>query len=193
MYYRKGGYYWSGQDYRYPYLREKLGAPLMALLNLVFIAPFQDYLLLLMVTPLYITNSLSVTGHRSDTLSLTTLDWVAIASHLSFLFIEVVADEQQYVFQTEKYALLSHLKLSELKGDYKHGFLWHSGLFQYSRHANFFAEQSMWWMIYLFSVSAVQEASGSNGLDTYVNWTIAGPFILTCLFQGSTWLTEVIK
>lgn len=164
----------------------------MALLNLVFIAPFQDYLLLLMVTPLYITNSLSVTGHRSDTLSLTTLDWIAIASHLSFLFIEVVADEQQYVFQTEKYALLSHLKLSELKGDYKHGFLWHSGLFQYSRHANFFAEQSMWWMIYLFSVSAVQEASGLNGLGTYVNWTIAGPFILTCLFQGSTWLTEVI-
>lgn len=187
---RKGGYYWSGQDYRYPYLREKLGAPLMALLNLVFIAPFQDYLLLLMVTPLYITNSLtSATGLRTSTLS--TLDWIAIVSHLTFLLIETVADEQQYVFQTEKYALLSHLKLSQLKGDYKHGFLWHTGLFQYSRHANFFAEMAMWWVVYLFSVSAVQEVSGTNGLCTYINWTIAGPVVLTGLFQGSTWLTEV--
>lgn len=190
---RKGGYYWSGQDYRYPYLREKLGPILMAILNLVFIAPFQDYLLLLMVTPLYITNSLSNTGLRRDTLSLTTLDWVAIVSHLSFLFIEAVADEQQYVFQTEKYALLKYLKPSELKGDYKHGFLWHSGLFQYSRHANFFAEQSMWWVIYLFSVSAVQEVTGTTELHTFVNWTILGPFILSCLFQGSTWLTEKIS
>ena len=191
--YRKGGYYWSGQDYRYPYLREKLGPYLMALLNIVFIAPFQDYLLLLMVTPLYITNNLSTTGHRNDTLSLTALDWFIIAAHLSFLFIEVVADEQQYVFQTEKHALLKYLKPSELKGDYKLGFLWHSGLFQYSRHANFFAEQSMWWMIYLFSVSAVQEASGSSEFATYINWTIAGPAILTALFQGSTWLTELIS
>ncbi|KAI7896610.1 uncharacterized protein EV154DRAFT_411187 [Mucor mucedo] len=189
---RKGGYYWSGQDYRYPYLREKLGAPLMALLNIVFIAPFQDYLLLLMVTPLYITNSLnSATGVRTTTLN--TLDYIAIISHLTFLLIETIADEQQYVFQTEKYALLSHLKVSQLKGDYKHGFLWHSGLFQYSRHANFFAEMSMWWVIYLFSVSAVQEVSKTNDVGTFINWTIAGPLILTGLFQGSTWLTEVIQ
>jgi steroid 5-alpha reductase family enzyme len=188
---RKGGYNWTGQDYRYPYLREKLGAVLMTILNIVVIAPFQDYLLLLMVTPLYITNSLSNTASRSDTMCLTTLDWVAIVSHLTFLLIEVIADDQQYVFQTEKYALLSHLSLSELKGDYKLGFLWHSGLFQYSRHPNFFAEQSMWWVIYLFSVSAVQEACGLDDLSTWVNWTILGPIVLTGLFQGSTWLTEV--
>lgn len=188
---RKGGYYWSGQDYRYPYLLEKLGAPLMAVLNLVFIAPFQDYLLLLLVTPLYITNSLtSATGFRTSTLSI--LDCIAIASHLILLLIETVADEQQYIFQTEKYALLSYLDPSQLKGDYKHGFLWHSGLFKYSRHANFFAEMSMWWVIYLFSVSAVQEASGTSDFSTFLNWTIAGPIVLTGLFQGSTWLTEVM-
>jgi steroid 5-alpha reductase family enzyme len=167
-----------------------LGPFLMGVLNIAFIAPFQNYLLLLIVTPLYISNALSASVTRTSCLG--TLDWAIIVSHLLFLFLEVVADEQQYVFQTEKYALLSHLKLSELKGDYKHGFLWHSGLFQYSRHANFFAEQSMWWVLYLFSVSAVQEAVGSTDWSTFLNWTIAGPVVLTALFQGSTWITEVI-
>lgn len=164
----------------------------MGLLNIVFIAPFQDYLLLLMVTPLYMTNLLtSVTTTRT----FSTLDYLAIVSHLTLLFIETVADEQQYVFQTEKYALLNHLKPEQLTGDYKLGFLWHSGLFQYSRHANFFAEMSIWWVIYLFSVSAVQEAAqgGSLACADLINWTIAGPIVLTGLFQGSTWLTEVKK
>lgn len=141
-----------------------------------------------MVTPLYMTNLLaSATENRA----LKTLDYVAIVSHLTLLLIETIADEQQYVFQTEKYALLKHFKPAQLTGDYKLGFLWHSGLFQYSRHANFFAEMSMWWVIYLFSVSAVQEASGSSDCSTFINWTVAGPIVLTGLFQGSTWLTEV--
>lgn len=163
----------------------------MGFLNILFIAPFQNYLLLLIVTPLYLSNTLSTTGTRSGTLYPSAFDCVIVVSHLAFLLIEVVADEQQYVFQTEKYALLSYLKLEELKGDYKHGFLWHSGLFQYSRHANFFAEESMWWVLYLFSVSAVQEAARSKDLSTFLNWTISGPIVLTALFQGSTWITEV--
>ncbi|KAI8058703.1 uncharacterized protein B0P05DRAFT_559510 [Gilbertella persicaria] len=185
---RKGGYHWTGQDYRYPYIREKIGAIPMALLNLVFIAPMQDYLLLLMVTPLYITNSSAI---RSQ--CLTPMDWLTVFTHLTFLTIEVVADEQQYFFQTEKHALLKYLKKEQLSEDYRLGFLWHSGLFQYSRHANFFAEQCMWWTIYLFSVSAVQEESGLTGLDTYVNWTVSAPIFLSLLFQGSTWLTEKIS
>lgn len=189
--YRKGGYYFTGHDYRFPYLREHLGPVGMALLNLVFIAPFQNLLLLFMVTPLYITYSLFSNASVRTTAELSTLDWITVALHLGLLFIEVVADEQQYVFQTEKYALLSHLKKDQLKGDYKLGFLWHSGLFQYSRHPNFFAEQAMWWVIYLFSVAAVQEASGMNDLSTYLNWTIATPIVLMALFQGSTALTEV--
>ncbi|KAL7333211.1 hypothetical protein PS15p_202145 [Mucor circinelloides] len=190
---RKGGYYFTGHDYRFPYLRERLGPVGMALLNLVFIAPFQNLLLLFMVTPLYITHSLFSNASVRTTIGLSTLDWVTITLHLGLLFIEAVADEQQYVFQTEKYALLSHLKKDQLKGDYKLGFLWHSGLFQYSRHPNFFAEQAMWWVIYLFSVAAVQEASGMNDLSTYLNWTIAAPIVLTALFQGSTALTERIS
>jgi steroid 5-alpha reductase family enzyme len=189
--YRKGGYYWSGQDYRYPYLRKKLGAVGMALLNIIFIAPAQNYILLLIVTPLYVINSVSASSMMRET-NLTSLDYITVTLHLMFLLLESVADEQMYFFQTEKYALLSHLESHQLKGDYKLGFLWHSGLFQYSRHPNFFAEQLMWWVIYLFSVSAVQVASGLSDLSTYLNWTIAGPIVLTSLFQGSTWLTEVV-
>jgi steroid 5-alpha reductase family enzyme len=162
----------------------------MALLNIVFIAPAQNYILLLIMTPLYITNSLSDSSMTRET-CITALDYVTVLLHLLFLLLETIADEQMYFFQTEKYALLSHLKSDQLKGDYKLGFLWHSGLFQYSRHPNFFAEQSMWWVIYLFSVSAVQVASDLSDLSTYLNWTIAGPAVLTSLFQGSTWLTEV--
>ena len=58
-----------------------------------------------------------------------------------------------------------------------------TGLFRYSRHPNFFCEQAMWWVYYVFSVAA-----GAGVL----NWTIAGAASLTLLFQGSTWITEKI-
>ncbi|KAI8987830.1 hypothetical protein BDF20DRAFT_852438 [Mycotypha africana] len=185
---RKGGYRWSGQDYRYPYLLEKLGKTKFALLNLTLIAPFQDFLLLFMVSPLYII-------YQFDAFTLTMSDIVVTIVFLGFLLLETVADEQQYVFQTEKHALLNHVESkNQLKGDYKLGFLWHSGIFQYSRHANFFAEQCMWWTIYLFSLVATTQYEGKSFLTVqhWMNWSIVGPFVLTLLFQGSTWLTEVI-
>lgn len=173
---RKGGYEWKGQDYRYPYIKQRIGPVAMGLLNLTVIAPFQDTLLLLMVTPLYMTNltfmadDIKASLHRTDLL--------AAALFFFFLVIEMTADEQQYRFQTEKHCLI---KLQHQRsGDYQRGFLT-SGLFRFSRHANFFAEMGIWWSIYLFSV-------GSAG---WLNWTIIGPFTLTLLFQGSTWLTEV--
>ena len=58
-----------------------------------------------------------------------------------------------------------------------------SGLFRYSRHPNFFCEQAMWWVYYVFSIAA-----GAGVL----NWTIVGAASLTLLFQGSTWITEKI-
>ncbi|CAO3696082.1 unnamed protein product [Rhizopus stolonifer] len=185
---RKGGYYRGGQDYRYPYLTKKIGPVLMALLNVTFIAPFQNVLLLLLTTPLYVASQLT-----NKTACLSKFDYGIITAHLIFLFIEAVSDEQQYAFQTAKHALLEYLKPEQLKDDYKDGFLWHSGLFQYSRHPNFFAEMSMWWIIYMFSASAVQETTGTSDLHTLFNWTIAGPFILTLLFFSSTSLTEQIS
>jgi steroid 5-alpha reductase family enzyme len=55
---------------------------------------------------------------------------------------------------------------------------------RYSRHPNFFAEQLLWWGMYLFAVSAT---------GRYLHWSAAGTAALTMLFQGSTWLTELIS
>ncbi|KAI8997776.1 hypothetical protein BDB01DRAFT_864680 [Pilobolus umbonatus] len=185
---RKGGYRWSDQDYRFTYLRKKLGNFPMTVLNLVFVAFSQDFLLLLLVTPLYMVYLFSTTERPT---LLSSFDWSIVVLHLMFLLIEAVADEQQYVFQVQKHALMNHLNTSLLKGDYRLGFLCNSGLFRFSRHPNFFAEVSMWWVIYLFSVSTIQEVTQSGSPITYFNWTIVGPILLTLLFQCSTLLTEV--
>ncbi|ORY98050.1 hypothetical protein BCR43DRAFT_457333 [Syncephalastrum racemosum] len=185
---RKGGYEWSGRDYRFVYIQEKLGNVGMALLNFVFIGPVQDILLAFMATPLYFVSF-------SQQASLHWLDGVVTILFLLLLAIEVIADDQQWLFQTKKHALLEYLDKSQLDGDYKRGFLT-SGLFKYSRHPNFFAEQCIWWTIYGFSIATVaQEDKFFDWSDyaSYINWTVAGALFLTMLFQGSTWLTELIS
>ncbi|KAL0078025.1 hypothetical protein J3Q64DRAFT_1646384 [Phycomyces blakesleeanus] len=186
---RKGGYEWKGQDYRYPYIAEKIGPLAMAILNLTVIAPFQDLLLALIVTPLYLTN---LSGLSKDNIGLTNIDFAAITLHLSLLLFEVIADDQQFLFQTRKHAVLDYVDKSKLSGDYKRGFLSESGLWKYSRHPNFFAEMSMWWTIYLFSVATIRQAGLTEVVGSYLNWTVVGAFTLTLLFQGSTFLTEVV-
>merc|ERR1712224_371584 len=93
---------------------------------------------------------------------------------------EIIADEQQWIFHAEK------RRAKEMgiqgSGDVRRGFLT-QGLFAYSRHPNFFAEQCLWWIVYLFSVAA-------SGLA--INWAIAGAALLSMLFQGSTAFTEDI-
>lgn len=156
---------------------------------MIFIGPFQDTLLLLMVTPLYLNT------HMQDP-TLNKIDLVATILFLVFLLIEGIADDQQFMFQTKKYALLEFVDNDKkrLSGDYKKGFLCSSGLWQYSRHPNFFAEISLWWCVYLFSVAAIIQQVGCDShtqMNVWINWTIPGAAILTILFQGSTWLTEV--
>lgn len=59
-----------------------------------------------------------------------------------------------------------------------------SGLWAYSRHPNFAAEQSIWFFVYHWSTYASK---------VLYSWALAGPCVLFMLFQGSTWLTEVIS
>jgi len=115
--------------------------------------------------------------YRNNPLNL--WDFVSFVLFAFFLTIEIVSDQQQWNFQTEKKRLTS---INKLEGEYKTGFI-RSGLFKYSRHPNFFAEMMLWWSYYLFSVSS----SGH-----FVNFTISGTILLTLLFQGSTLLTEYI-
>lgn len=162
----------------------------MFLLNIVFIGPVQDNLFILMTAPLYAASLVEATH-------LTWLDGVTAILFLGLLLIEVVADDQQLMFQTKKFALLEfvHNDRNKLTGDYKRGFLCSSGLWKYSRHPNFFAEQAMWWAVYLFSIITRVQAGDATWSDPglYLHWTGLGAFFLTLLFQGSTWLTEVLQ
>lgn len=172
---RKGGYHPKYEDYRWAELQahQVLKSPISwHLFNLLFISTFQHILLFTLILPyLYVI-------HSTKPWSL--LDVLATALFLVFLLGETVADEQQWNFQTEKHR---RLKRGESLGpQYKDGFL-RRGLFEYSRHPNFFCEVSIWWSFYLFSVS-------SSGC--WVNDSLLGPVLLAVLFHFSTNFTEAI-
>ena len=164
---RKGGYRPGSEDYRWPALRARMGPAVFHVFNVVFIASYQNFILLLLALPAW-----AAFEHRGAPLG--ALDVVAAGGFLVLLVGETVADEQQWRFQRDKKARRERGEpiVAEFVTD---------GLFRWSRHPNFFCEQGMWWMIYLFSVAA-----GAG----WLNVTIAGPVLLTLLFQGSTAFTE---
>ncbi|KAL4431096.1 hypothetical protein ABPG75_006352 [Micractinium tetrahymenae] len=171
---RKGGYRWHDEDYRWPWLRARVHWLPFLVFNLTFIAVIQHLLLLALCAPAYL-------AWQNVSRPVGPLDAAAAALVAFFLLFEATADEQQWAFQTAKHALLRAGK--PLPPLLARGFCT-TGLFRYSRHPNFWAEQGIWWSMYLFGVAA----SGR-----WLNWTIVGPLFLSLLFQGSTWLTELIS
>ena len=103
-----------------------LGPAAFQILNVTFIAPFQNLLLLLLALPAYV-------ALYAGPQPLTGLDLAAAAAFVLFWCGEAVADQQQWRFQTAKHA----------GGTATSGFLT-AGLFRYSRHPNFFCEIAMW-------------------------------------------------
>ena len=167
---RKGGYKRGGEDYRWEEVQEKIGPMWFQVLNATFLAPFQNYLLLLIVVPSY-------AAYRFVGTPLGALDYAAAIAFVAFFLGETIADEQQWRFQTAKYAAIA-------RGETPKASFIMTGLFRYSRHPNFFCEQAMWWTYYVFSIAA-----GAG----WLNWTITGAVLLTLLFQGSTGLTEKLS
>jgi steroid 5-alpha reductase family enzyme len=167
---RKGGYQRGGEDYRWEEIRNKIGPAWFQVLNATFLAPFQNFLLLLIVVPSY-------AAYRLRGVPLNLLDYAAAAAFVALFLGETIADEQQWRFQKTKHAALA-------RGEKPKSDFLTTGLFRYSRHPNFFCEQAMWWTYYVFSVAA-----GAG----WLNWTITGAVLLTLLFQGSTGLTEKIS
>lgn len=172
-FYRKGGYTSHGEDYRWAVLRKEIPNPwLFHLFNLVFIAVLQNILLFAITLPAY-----------TALVNETPLNFGDIVASLTFflaLALETMADQQQWVFQESKHNKLP--RLPELAHDYENGFLT-SGLFVYSRHPNFFAEQVIWISFALFSLTA------TGDLELF-SWF--GALSLVLLFQGSTTFTEKI-
>jgi steroid 5-alpha reductase family enzyme len=167
---RKGGYSRGGEDYRWKELRHRMSPASFAVFNVLFISTFQNVLLLLLSLPARV-------AAREGPTPLGALDAAAAALFVAFLAGEIVADQQQWRFHSEK-AARARNGLPEGQG-----FL-SKGLFRYSRHPNFFCEQGLWWSFYLFGVAA-----GA----AWLNVSILGPLILTALFHGSTRFTESIS
>lgn len=180
---RKGAYklkFWEGtEDYRWGVVRSgqafrKRWA--WALFDLGFICIYQNALVLMTTFP-------ALVAMRSDK-PFGWLDGIAAVLMLGFIVWETVADEQQWAFQTRKWALLGEgKKLEELPAPYNKGFNT-TGLWGRSRHPNYFAEQSIWASFYLFSIAA--------GMGI-INWSIIGALLLIVLFQGSSSLAEEIS
>jgi len=165
---RKGGYRKGGEDYRWQHLRERIPAAAFQLLNATFIAPAQNVLLLLLVTP-----AVATARHPSP---LGWADALLVVAFLGCLAGEAKADEDQWRFHQTKHA-------RKAAGQEGPGFCT-EGLFRASRHPNFFFEMSLWWVVYGFAVVATGQ---------WVHWTGLGAVLLTGLFQGSTTMTESIS
>jgi len=194
-FYRRGGYTWppwkGEEDYRWEYIRQGhflkiLANPIIwSLFNLTFISFYQSFLLLLIVAPSFIcytmaTNPACVVVENVDAPPLTIIDIIATLLFLFFVVMEGIADNQQFAFQNEKHRQMTDAGL-ELKGEYKDGFC-QSGLFAILRKPNYTAEQFIWIVFYIFSVSA-------TGGEIF-NWSLTGCVLLVILFQGSGAFTE---
>ena len=180
---RKGAYrlkFWEGEeDYRWAIVRsgpafKKRWA--WALFDLGFISIYQNALVLMTTFP-------ALVAMRSSK-PFGWLDGVAAGLMFGFIVWETVADEQQWAFQTRKWAMIKEGKrLEDLPAPYNKGFNT-KGLWGHCRHPNYFAEQAIWASFYLFSVGA--------GMGV-VNWSIIGALLLVVLFQGSSSLAEEIS
>jgi steroid 5-alpha reductase family enzyme len=172
--------------------------------NWTFISFIQSILLFMISAPVY-TILLASTIEPN----LATSDLAYLAIELALVVTEYIADEQQWgkcanlhsfchdqngraqanrcqpaAYQSAKQQYKTSAKIPQgfNQVDLDRGFV-SSGLWGYSRHPNFAAEQSIWFVLYQWSCYSSK---------TLYNWAGGGPLFLIMLFQGSTWLTELI-
>ncbi|UUT34972.1 DUF1295 domain-containing protein [Microbacterium elymi] len=170
---RRGGY--TGmEDYRWAILRGRMKPWQFQVFNLLFIVLYQNALLVLITLP-----ALVAVQHPAP---LTGADAIFAVLFLGFLALEFAADQQQWNFHRAKKTAGGHVEP---------GFAT-TGLFRFSRHPNFFAEQLQWWMFYGLGATAAV-ASGAGFWGGAVNATIIGAVLLSILFIGSTIFTESIS
>ena len=180
---RKGAYklrFWEGEeDYRWekvraiPFLQNKA---VWMTFDFFFISGYQNALILMFTFPALVC--------MGSTAPFGWVDIVAAILMFGFIVYETVADEQQWKFQGKKWAMIrSGKRLEELPAPYNKGFNT-IGLWNVSRHPNYFAEQSIWVSLYIFSIGA--------GVGI-VNWSMIGALLLIVLFTASTNLVEGIS
>jgi steroid 5-alpha reductase family enzyme len=176
---RVGGYslrFWRGtEDYRWAFLREW---PVLrtragwAAFDFFFISLYQNVLLLLITLPI-----ITVRGAGRG---IGAWDWFFAVLVLGLVVFETYSDQLQWRFQNEKKRLRAAGE--PLSGRYADGFI-HDGVWGFSRHPNYAAEQSIWVVFFLFTLSATR----------HLHWTVIGAVLLLGLFQGSSRMSEWIS
>lgn len=185
---RRGGYTWppwqGEEDYRWKHVQDFLDAKrnvvLWKLFHLGFICVYQILLLFFTVLPFHFVWFADKT--QKVNLPIGELDILAALTILYLVAMEAYTDEQQYIFQEEKYRLLKQgYTRANLPMPYRQGFL-STGVFAYTRHMNYFCEQSIWFVLNVFIYAA--------GKKELLTPAIGGAVLLSVLFQGSIWLQE---
>ncbi|MDQ1545553.1 MAG: hypothetical protein QOH69_457 [Actinomycetota bacterium] len=165
---RKGGY--TGvEDYRWAILRGRMPRWQFELFNFFFIVIWQNVILLLIALPAY-------TAYENRSTPFGVWDLVIAIVFFAFTVGETIADQQQWNFQNWKKAEIAAGRQPSPR-------FVQTGLWRFSRHPNFFFEQAQWWTLFFFGVAAA---------GSILQWTVAGAFLLTTLFIGSTIFTESI-
>jgi steroid 5-alpha reductase family enzyme len=177
---RRGGYswkFWTGEeDYRWSVLRKEpflQGRFRFSLFNLFFICIYQHALILAFTLPIVI--AVPTTG----AIGVTEIFFSVLL--LLLVYVEWKADEQQWIFQTNKHRKIRNKEV--LNQEESQGFI-SSGLWAKVRHPNYAAEQSIWIVFYLI---------GAAGTGKWINWSMAGCVLLVLLFQGSANFSEGIS
>ncbi|KAJ1547838.1 hypothetical protein HK096_010608 [Nowakowskiella sp. JEL0078] len=233
---RKDGYNFSTEDYRWAWAKVNipfLGHPVIwHVFSLVFICGYQITLLWLISAPTTYVVWKAIA--KSELPKWTALDTLSSILFLILLAGETICDNQQFYFQEKKWSLIQNelekrslkvkignastskveidksiLKdiLSKLPEEYKYGFAT-SGVFRFSRHLNFFCEQSIWWALYMFTVATTWDKKAEFthlnfetsqltirgfGSVVLVSWALFGPVLLSLLFHATTIITEFIS
>lgn len=116
----------------------------------------------------------------------TTYDSLFSKAMFLLVVIEFFADQQQWNFHQAKAQYSRSAKrptsYSYTTAQLDRGFNT-SGLWAWSRHPNFAAEQTFWVALYQWACCESW---------TFTNWTFAGAMGYLILFQASTWFTELI-
>ncbi|KAI0671935.1 DUF1295-domain-containing protein [Trametes maxima] len=190
---RRGLFNLSDEDYRWAIVRQKVPTWLFQLFNLVFIAFIQNIILFLLGVP----TQLAAVQQPSE---LGTSDYILATLALVDIAAEFVSDNQQYSFQTYKRTGVHEqnewpgARIRWTPADAKRGFLTR-GLWAWSRHPNFFCEQSFWVIINLFPLLAPESPRLQSLPVSSITpiWPLLPSIILCGLFFSSTRFTESIS
>ncbi|EFX00503.1 duf1295 domain containing protein [Grosmannia clavigera kw1407] len=178
-YARKGGYSVGSEDYRWAIVKKNIPAWSFRLLNLTFISFIQSVLLLALAAPAY-----TILLASDIEQSMTAADWAFASVEIGLVIVQWFSDGQQWNYQSAKrqYQQSAKVPAGFTRAAMDRGFI-AEGLWGYSRHPNFAAEQAIWLVLYQWSCYAT---------SSLYNWAGVGSAGLVMLFQSSTWLTESI-